>query len=214
LVDIELAYDAPFGADHCGSCTRCLDACPTQAFVGPHQLDSRQCISFWTIEHRGMMPDLAATRLDGWVFGCDVCQEVCPWNRKAPAARLAEFAAREEWTDPDLIEWLNRDQAEWRALLRGAAQMRSKRAGLLRNAALVLGNRRVAEAAAALGAHLDDRDEEASVRASAAWALGRIGTTVAVAWLGRHRDDPDEQVRDSVRFALEAALGSHPDQTD
>jgi epoxyqueuosine reductase len=214
LVDIELAYDAPFRSDHCGSCTRCLDACPTQAFVGPYQLDSRRCISFWTIEHRGTMSDEAATRLDGWVFGCDVCQDVCPWNRKAPAARLAEFGARDEWTNPDLIEWLNRDRAEWTVLLRGAAQMRSKRAGLVRNAALVLGNRGVADAVAPLGARLDDRDEDASVRASAAWALGRIGTSDAVERLARHRDDPDEPVRDAVRRALEAARSSQPDQTN
>ena len=91
LIDAELAYDAPHLADHCGTCTRCLDACPTDAFVGPYQLDARRCISYWTIEHRGMLADHEAAELHGWVFGCDICQDVCPWNRKAPPGREARW---------------------------------------------------------------------------------------------------------------------------
>ncbi len=93
LIDADLTPDAPFEADHCGTCTRCLDACPTDAFDGPYRLDARRCISYWTIEHRGPMPDEAAGSLDGWAFGCDVCQDVCPWNRKAPIGREPELAA-------------------------------------------------------------------------------------------------------------------------
>ncbi len=106
LVDAELEYDAPHDADHCGTCTLCLDVCPTQAFTGPYELDSRRCISYWTIEHKGAIPEATASELNGWVFGCDVCQDVCPWNRKAPAGRLLELSARDEWKDPDLLEWL------------------------------------------------------------------------------------------------------------
>ncbi len=125
VVDLELGYDSPHQANHCGSCTRCLEACPTGAFAGAYQLDSRRCISYWTIEHRGIMPDEPASQLDGWVFGCDICQDVCPWNRKAPAGRLAEFDTRVEWTEPDLVDWLSHDETEWTAILRGAAQKRA-----------------------------------------------------------------------------------------
>ncbi len=201
LTDVELAYDSPHQANHCGTCTRCLDACPTGAFPGPYQLDARRCISYWTIEHRGLIPDADADRLEGWVFGCDICQDVCPWNRKAPPGRLAEFEARSEWVEPDLIAWLDRDPAAWRTKLKGTALSRTKRVGLLRNAALVLGTRRLAEAVEPLVARLDDCGEDPIVRASAAWALGRIGSDEATAALDRHRDDPDPMVRDSVRAA-------------
>ena len=143
LIDVELAYDEPHQKNHCGTCTRCLDACPTQAFVGPYQLDAGRCISYWTIEHRGVLADHEAAALDGWVFGCDICQDVCPWNRKAPPGRQPELGDRPEWTDPDLIEWLTMDPARWKARLKGTALARAKRVGLLRNAALVLGTPRL-----------------------------------------------------------------------
>ncbi len=136
LTDVELAYDAPHHANHCGTCTRCLEACPTDAFNGPYELDARRCISYWTIEHRGPIPDPAADQLHGWVFGCDICQDVCPWNRKAPPGRIPELAERPEWVDPDLLGWLTDDRDDWRARLKGAAPARAKRTGLVRNAAL------------------------------------------------------------------------------
>ncbi len=110
LVDCELVPDKPHLADHCGTCTRCLDACPTDAFVSAYQLDARRCISYWTIEHKGPIAEEYADQLDGWVFGCDVCQDVCPWNRKAPTGRLEQLQARPEWSNPDLIAWLDRDE--------------------------------------------------------------------------------------------------------
>ena len=207
LVDVELEYDAPHDADHCGSCTLCLDLCPTQAFTGAYELDSRRCISFWTIEHKGALPEANASELDGWVFGCDVCQDVCPWNRKAPHGHHAELEARSEWTDPDLIEWISRDRSEWRAMLKGTALVRAKRSGLVRNAALVLGSRKLPEAAAALAERLDDREEDPVVRAASAWALGEIATAPSRAALLRHERDPDQVVRDAVSAALRAA---HP----
>jgi epoxyqueuosine reductase len=202
LVDADLEYDAPHDADHCGSCTLCLDHCPTQAFTGPYQLDAGRCISYWTIEHRGLISDQNAAELGGWVFGCDICQDVCPWNRKAPSGNQIELDARPEWTEPDLLQWLSRDESEWRVLLKGTALARAKRSGLLRNAALILGSRRLLEAAAVLVGRLDDPQEDPVVRASAAWALGQIATEPALEALRRHSDDNTALVKDAVWRAL------------
>jgi epoxyqueuosine reductase len=202
LVDVELEYDPPHHANHCGSCTRCLDACPTDAFAGPYQLEAGRCISYWTIEHRGVVPDQAATQLEGWVFGCDICQEVCPWNRKAPAGRWSEFEPRAEWSEPDLVDWLSRPDLEWTTALRDTALKRTRRTGLLRNAALLLGSRRIAEAVGPLAALLEDPDEHPLVRASTAWALGQIGGEVAAGALKRHQADSEDLVRGAVLRAI------------
>ncbi len=211
LVDGELDYDPPHDSDHCGSCTLCLDLCPTQAFTGPYQLDARRCISYWTIEHRGVLSETNAAELGGWVFGCDVCQDVCPWNRKAPPGRHPELDARAEWTNPDLLEWLSLDASEWKAKLRGTALKRAKRSGLLRNAALILGTRRLVEAVGPLAARLDDLCEDPVVRASAAWALGQIGTESALAALGRHHDSHDPLIRDAVSRSCSGRVPRPPE---
>lgn len=181
LVDVDLEADEPHAPSHCGTCTRCLDACPTDAFAAPYQLDARRCISYWTIEHRGPIDESFADRLDGWVFGCDVCQDVCPWNRKAPPGRSPELEPMPGLTTPDLIDWLDRDPAEFSRVLKPTALARAKRAGLLRNAALILGTRQSVEAIPALGRRLADADP--TVRDAAAWALRRIGTREAEAIL-------------------------------
>jgi epoxyqueuosine reductase len=199
LTDVELAYDPPHASQHCGTCTRCLDACPTDAFAAPYVLDSRRCISYWTIEHRGPIPDHAAGQLHGWVFGCDICQDVCPWNRKAPSGRDPALMERPEWVGPDLLGWLADDGDSWRARLKGTAAARAKRAGLLRNAALVVGTRGVVEAVGPLAALLDDRQEDPVVRSAAAWALARIAGEPSRAALARHRDDPDPSIRHAAR---------------
>ena len=205
LTDADLRPDEPFAADHCGTCTRCLDACPTDAFAGPHRLDARRCISYWTIEHKGAIPDESAGDLDGWAFGCDVCQDVCPWNRKAPPGREPALDARPGAAAPDLIDWLAADPAEFRAALKGTALARAKRTGLLRNAALVLGGRRAAEAVPALAGRLRG-DADPVVRGAAAWALGRIGTAEALRALESARDDPDPAVRAAVARARGAEI--------
>ncbi|WP_337176933.1 tRNA epoxyqueuosine(34) reductase QueG [Paludisphaera sp.] len=194
LTDAELEPDAPHAASHCGSCTRCLDACPTGAFVGPHELDARRCISYWTIEHRGPIPDEAAGSLHGWTFGCDVCQDVCPWNRKAPPASLPEFAPRAEWEEPDLVEWLTRTNSQWKRRLRDSSMRRAGRVGLVRNAAIALGAAGRADAVPALADLLDDPGEDPTIRDAAAWALRRIGTAEARAALEGHarRDAADD----------------------
>ncbi|MBI3827288.1 MAG: tRNA epoxyqueuosine(34) reductase QueG [Candidatus Rokubacteria bacterium] len=169
LTTAELPRDATV-PDRCGSCTACLDACPTQAFVAPWELDARRCISYLTIEHRGDIDPALRAGLGGWLFGCDVCQEVCPWNRRARPGR--EPALREP-VAIDAAQALALDTDGFRARFRGTAIRRARRAGLARNAALVLGNHGDAAAAPALRRALEDH--EPSVRAAAAWALERLG---------------------------------------
>jgi epoxyqueuosine reductase len=126
--------------DRCGSCTRCLDACPTNAFLGPYRLDASRCISYLTIEHRGEIPEILSAGMGRHVFGCDICQDVCPWNRKAPATALADFQPREKLVNPDL-KWLaNISEQDFRQSFRGSPVKRAKRSGLRRNAVIAMGN--------------------------------------------------------------------------
>ena len=169
LTTAALEWDGPL-PDRCGTCTACLDACPTQAFTGPYVLDARRCLAYLTIEHRGDIPAEYREAIGEWVFGCDVCQEVCPWNRKAAPAREPELTPTAPF--PRLTALLDLDPDRFRARFRGTALTRAKRAGLLRNAAIVLGNRRDRNAVPALRRALGD--EDAGVARAAAWALERI----------------------------------------
>jgi epoxyqueuosine reductase len=171
LTDLALRPDTPHESAHCGTCTACLDACPTQAFVGPGVLDARRCISYLTIELRGPMPEELRPGVGDWLFGCDVCQEVCPWNRRAPAGDPA-LAARAELEALDPVELLGLDEEGFRRCFRGTALTRAKRSGLLRNAAVVLGNVGGPQALPALRRALGDTDP--LVREAAAWAIGEI----------------------------------------
>lgn len=151
FVDLELPSDAPFEADRCGSCTRCLDACPTQAFVGPRELDATRCISYLTIELKGAIPEELRAGIGEHVYGCDVCQEVCPWNEKfARENRVPEFAPREFIAGKDARtlarEVLAMTQEEFSRAFRGSPMKRAKLAGLKRNASVVLGNAGLPEA--------------------------------------------------------------------
>src|SRR5579871_1866063 len=134
LTNLELSCDSPHTASHCGTCTACLDACPTQAFVAAGVLDARRCISYLTIEHRGDVPEELRGGLGDWLFGCDVCQEVCPWNRKAPPGTEPALDGRPELMHVDLIETLGLSEEAFRQRFRGTALMRTKRRGLVRNA--------------------------------------------------------------------------------
>jgi epoxyqueuosine reductase len=135
ITTTELDPDPPH-PDRCGSCTACLDACPTGAFAGPHRLDARRCITTWNVEHRGPFPP-EAPPLHGWVAGCDVCQEVCPWNKFAGPTRERRFAARPALEAPNLVEWARSEQ-RIAADIRGTALMRTGPAALARNAERVL----------------------------------------------------------------------------
>jgi epoxyqueuosine reductase len=139
FTDDDLTADLP-APDRCGTCTRCITACPTQAIVAPGELDARLCISYLTIEKRGEIPDELRSGMGRHVFGCDICQDVCPWNRKAPATSAAEFEAREGLVNPAL-DWLAEMQKEeFQVVFRGSPVRRTKRSGLRRNAVIAMGN--------------------------------------------------------------------------
>jgi len=170
VLSFDLAPDEPL-ADMCGSCTACLDACPTGALPEPYRLDSRRCISYWTIEHRGTMPEAVRDLIQDWVFGCDVCQEVCPWNRapsRAPDTFSAIPAARRSLSLTGLLG-LSREAYVER--FRGSAMKRSRLAGLQRNAALVLAREGGATAREALSSAVHEVAPE--VREDVEWALRR-----------------------------------------
>jgi epoxyqueuosine reductase len=173
-------------ADRCGTCRKCIDACPTGALAEPYVLDARRCISYLTIELRGSIPEEFRAAMGNHVFGCDICQDVCPWNRKAPFTAQSAFAPRklvekagESLFEPSL-EWLaSLSEEEYRATFRGSAAKRAKRRGLVRNACIALGNAAIpaeGEArkriAALLQAHA--RGSDPVVAESAQWALSRI----------------------------------------
>src|SRR5579863_504333 len=141
LTSLEMHADLP-APDRCGSCTRCIEACPTQAFIAPHQLDANKCISYLTIEKRGAIPEALREDMGRHIFGCDICQDVCPWNRKAPVSTAPEFQPRPELVNPAL-EWLaGVSEEEFRSISRGSPIRRAKRNGLRRNAAIAMGNSR------------------------------------------------------------------------
>jgi len=169
LTTADLDGDEPL-PDRCGTCRACLDVCPTKAFVAPYVLDARRCISYLTIEHRGAIPEALREPMGEWVFGCDLCQTVCPWNRKAPVT--SEAALMPEAEPLSLPSLLGMTQEEFRARFRGTPLTRPKRRGLLRNAAVALGNRKDPAAVPALTRALSD--PEPLVREHAAWALARI----------------------------------------
>lgn len=233
LTDVELPPDAPHTSDHCGTCTACLDACPTDAFPQPGVLDASRCISYLTIEHRGAVPRELRGQIGDWLFGCDVCQEVCPWNRKpsrtaasgGPAPRAGETnsggetshagpptQAGEPMTSIELTSLFSLSEEEFRARFRKTPLWRSRRRGILRNAAIVLGNQcEPASVPALIGALEDD---EPLVRGTAAWALGQFGERGAEALDRRLQEEFDPEVRTEIERALADASQTTPSPSD
>src|SRR5262245_39621657 len=168
LTDCEFDYAMPV-PDRCGTCTRCIDACPTGAIPIPYVLDSRKCISYTTIELRGEIPESDRAGIGHHLFGCDICQDVCPWNRKAPHSADPAFQAKPDLFWPNLERLLDLNEDQWRHLIRGTAMKRAKIKGLLRNLMVVAGNSGVAELAPKLQAFLSHADEH--VRSHAKWAI-------------------------------------------
>jgi len=203
LTDVELDYDAAHATDHCGTCRACLDACPTGAFPEPYVLDARKCISYLTIELREAVPTPLRAGLGDWVFGCDICQDVCPWNRRAPESGEEAFVPAAARNPIDLAELFSWSDNDFRRHFRGTPLLRAKRRGLLRTAAIVLGNQRDPASLAPLVRGLSD--DEPLVRGAAAWALGRLGTPAARdALADRLKHENDIDVRGEIEAALRA----------
>jgi epoxyqueuosine reductase len=203
ILDVELEPSAAETAkSRCGACTACLEACPTGAFVGPHVLDARRCISYLTIEHRGAIPRELRSAVGTRIFGCDVCQEVCPFNAAAPARTapdpgLALTIRAAERSALDLVRTLGLGTAQMRQLVRGTPLRRAGRDGLLRNVCVALGNTGDPAAIPALARALAG-DRSPLVRGHAAWALGRLGAREVLA--AAH--DRDEFVSGEIAAAL------------
>ena len=172
LINRPLEYDAPMVVDHCGTCTACLDACPTDAFVSPRVLDATKCISYLTIEHRSPIATSLRPQMGQWILGCDVCQEVCPWNRKPAAIGEAAFQPLADHNPLSLTELFDLTDDEFRSRFRKTPLWRPKRRGILRNAAIALGNQSNPDSMDALSKGL--QDEETLVRGASAWALRQM----------------------------------------
>lgn len=173
LTEASLDADAGPHEDFCGTCTACLDACPTNAIVAPRIVDSNACVSYWTIEHRGAIPEARRPGIGDWIFGCDICQDVCPWNVSfAKPAQDDPFSRREDLDGLDPADILALDEPSFRARYSGTSVMRARWDGMRRNACIVLGNRGDAAAIPALRAALDDADPV--VADHARWAIERI----------------------------------------
>jgi epoxyqueuosine reductase len=205
LTDVELDYDTKHETDHCGTCTACLDACPTGAFVAPYVLDSRRCISYLTIELRQLVPRDLRPGVGDWLFGCDVCQEVCPWNQRAPRTDDSALTPILEHGAVDLAELFSLDEDAFRDRFRRTPLWRPKRRGLLRNAAIALGNQLEPAALPALIRGL--QDSEPVVRGASAWALGRFAAFniagAREALVAASEEEFDESVCEEINAALQ-----------
>ena len=200
ITDLDLEPDRPL-AKTCGECVRCIDACPTGAIVAPYVIDNTRCISFLTIELRGAIPIELRPLVGDWVFGCDICQEVCPINVKAQLSLEPAFRQRHDFAAPVLIPLLELDDEEFRERFRNSPIKRAKRVGLQRNVCVALGNIGDLSAVPALAKAL--LKAVPLVRSHAAWALGRIGGRQAADALESalpHEEDPE--VIEEIEHAL------------
>jgi len=199
-LSLELEPDAP-EKDHCGSCRRCLDACPTDAFPAPYRLDARRCISYLTIEHQGPIPHEFRAAIGNRIYGCDDCLAVCPWNKFAAAAKEPDFLPRAALTAPRLVELARLDDGGFRAIFAGTAIKRLGRDRFLRNVLIAIGNGapRDPELIAAAEACLDDASP--LVRGAGVWALGRLAEPARIVAAMRRRlaTEHDPNVREELQ---------------
>jgi epoxyqueuosine reductase len=200
LVPLELPPDSP-ERNHCGSCERCIEACPTRAIVEPYVVDSRLCISYLTIELKSTIPRALRPLIGGRIYGCDDCQDVCPWNRFAYKSEEAAFFAREPLASMTLSDLLQMNEETFLSATRGSAIRRARYAGFLRNVAVALGNSGDLRCIDVLTDALDH--PEPLVRAHVAWALGNLGSMkVRDPLRGRLTIEEDETVREEIASAL------------
>jgi epoxyqueuosine reductase len=202
LLNVKLEYDQPFTANHCGTCTSCLDQCPTQAFVEPGVLDATRCISYLTIEHRSPIDRNLREQMGTWVLGCDVCQEVCPWNHKAPSSPESQFLPTPDLNPLSLRELFSLKETEFRNRFGKTPLWRPRRRGILRNAAIALGNRPHPDHLDALQLGLNDC--EPLIRGASAWAIGKHRLERS-AWILKQRSEieTDSEVKEEIGLALE-----------
>ena len=211
LTDLDLPPSRP-ATNHCGTCARCIPACPTGAITAPYRLDARRCISYLTIEHHGPIPIELRPSIGTRIFGCDDCQEVCPWNRFATPSALPEFAERPDQQTPELIPLLALDDTGFRERFAGTALRRAGRDRFVRNVAVALGNAGDAGAVPRLAQALRD-DPDPGVRGHAAWALGRIGGDAASAALARALpSERDPEARREIEYALRENVPDPPSE--
>ena len=202
ITDLELEYDST-APDRCGTCTKCIDACPTDALVKPRVLDSNRCISYLTIELKGTVPHEIRPGITNNIYGCDICQDVCPWNRKAGVTTEPGFQPREGLHSPDLSYIAKLSVEDFRVKFKGSPVKRTKRRGLLRNVMIAMGNSGKITFLPYVKECL--RDEEALIRVHAAWALFKLQGTEAQEILRSHLANENEpMVREEIEILLNA----------
>lgn len=209
LLDVEIEPSEPIRADHCGSCRRCIDACPTEAIRTDRTIDAGRCISYLTIENKGPIPSELRSKMGEWVFGCDICQMVCPWNiRFSKAEGHSALAPRPGNARPALRDILRLTPQEFNRKFRGSPLLRAKRRGYLRNAAVALGNAHDTDSTPLLAETLQS-EPEPLVRAHAAWALGQMHHAQARAALEKSlTQETDPATAQEIRAALDGSSHS------
>ena len=201
ITDLELKPDKAL-KKNCGSCVLCIDDCPTNAIVAPYVVDNTRCISYLTIELKGSIPKELRPLMGDWVFGCDICQDVCPVNRKAKLSKTVEFEQRPGYSTPELVPILEMDDNTFRNIYQNSPIKRAKRVGLQRNACVALGNNGDVAAGEPLSKVLFD--SSAVFRGHAAWALGRLGGPESEKHLRKAlADEGDPDIRGEIQSALD-----------
>ncbi len=206
LVSIELESETQPLRGSCGTCTKCIEACPTDAIIEPNLLDSRLCISYLTIELKDSIPKELRPEMGNLIFGCDICQEVCPWNSKATPTTEPAFQPRDGNLAPELLTLIDMTQTEFSKRFKGSPIKRAKRKGFLRNVIVAIGNWRSRTAVPALKKVLID--DEPLIRGHAAWALGQVGGKNAKQALNtRLKSEDDSEVISEIQDALQVIAG-------